>query len=207
MKGWKPDPESTGDEGFCVSGESNAWRGLISWTRGGGLGTFPVGAADAGRVMGGRALPDSLGNPEPDATLDPVFPDLAHRVWYGSSCFGFMGLFFTSRQRKPTISRKNLKILQRKYAMPLSSWLAWSDAFRHTSWPEWNMSLPRHGPQCFQLFCGTLNSALEKENVNVLKWEYLNCIFVFSWKWCQALLLSLHLVSLSAVMESLFFLW
>nr|XP_019591022.1 PREDICTED: baculoviral IAP repeat-containing protein 5 isoform X2 [Rhinolophus sinicus] len=57
-------------------------------------------------------------------------------------------------QRKPTISRKNLKILQRKYAMPLSSWLAWSDAFRHTSWPEWNASLPRHGPQCFQLFCG-----------------------------------------------------
>uniref|UniRef100_A0A8B9XXB2 Baculoviral IAP repeat-containing protein 5 n=1 Tax=Bos mutus grunniens TaxID=30521 RepID=A0A8B9XXB2_BOSMU len=34
-------------------------------------------------------------------------------------------------QKKPTISRKNLKKLQRKSAVPLSSWLPWSDTSRH----------------------------------------------------------------------------
>ena len=37
---------------------------------------------------------------------------------------------------------------------------------------------------------GPLNCALGKQNVNILKLEYLNCIFYFfSWSWCQGLLL------------------
>lgn len=34
-------------------------------------------------------------------------------------------------------------------------------------------------PPCSQLFCGALNSALEMENVNILKCEYLSCILFF----------------------------
>ena len=55
--------------------------------------------------------------------------------------------------------------------------------------PERNVALPRHRPQCYQLFSG-------KEHIDTLKQEYVNCSFVFSWKWCHGLLLSSFLILL-----------
>ncbi|XP_040100682.1 baculoviral IAP repeat-containing protein 5 isoform X2 [Oryx dammah] len=57
-------------------------------------------------------------------------------------------------QRKPTISRKNLKKLQRKSAVPLSSWLPWSDTSLSLLYSDTDMSFPGHTPQCYQFFSG-----------------------------------------------------
>nr|XP_014338637.1 PREDICTED: baculoviral IAP repeat-containing protein 5 isoform X2 [Bos mutus] len=56
-------------------------------------------------------------------------------------------------QKKPTISRKNLKKLQRKSAVPLSSWLPWSDTSRHCCTAT-DTSFPGHTPQRYQFFSG-----------------------------------------------------
>uniref|UniRef100_A0AC11C5U0 Baculoviral IAP repeat containing 5 n=1 Tax=Ovis aries TaxID=9940 RepID=A0AC11C5U0_SHEEP len=57
-------------------------------------------------------------------------------------------------QRKPTISRKNLKKLQRKSAVPLSSWLPWSDTSLSLLHSDTDTSFPGHTPQRYQFFSG-----------------------------------------------------
>uniref|UniRef100_A0A8C6CBE3 Baculoviral IAP repeat-containing protein 5 n=1 Tax=Monodon monoceros TaxID=40151 RepID=A0A8C6CBE3_MONMO len=81
-----------------------------------------------------RENPSTLG-PEPSSPLQMAAtgfvhcptenePDLAQCFF----CFKELEGWETKLQREPTISRKNLKKLQRKSTVPLSSWLPRSDA-------------------------------------------------------------------------------
>ncbi|XP_070335968.1 baculoviral IAP repeat-containing protein 5 isoform X3 [Odocoileus virginianus] len=56
-------------------------------------------------------------------------------------------------QRKPTVSRKNLKKLQRKSAVPLSSWQPWSDTSLSLH-RDTDPSFPGRTPQRCQFFSG-----------------------------------------------------
>lgn len=86
---------------------AEAWQGLLH----GALGQVRSGLLPRGQV--GPRPP----RPRPHGML-----------WKLPSRFHESSLFFISRQRRPTASRKNLKKPRRKYAMPSSSWPPWSDA-------------------------------------------------------------------------------
>ena len=121
--------------------------------------------------------------------------------------FSFTCVFFISRQRKPTISRKNLKKLQRKSAVPLSSWLPWSDTSRHCCTATQTRRFQGTPLSITSFSLGPLNCALGKENINILKFKYLNCIFHFFFLKLVPGATSVIQQELSIVTDPVFYLW
>lgn len=166
---------------ICSSGKRSSqdrWGALSGgpegegFSSGGSRGLTGSPQRSAGTVQSGllpREPPGQVGRRPGPCPSGLILLALVLRACSGSSRLGFMSRVcsFISRQRRPTVSRKNLKKPQRKYAVPSSSWPPRSDAPAALPGPRWTASLPRLGPRCRRLLWAP-SRALAKEDVGSL---------------------------------------